>query len=170
MGIFDRFKRNKPTTQVVYSNLGNPEPEIKTVEGNTLDPVIPEADPVIKEDRYPVRIYSAVRKFYKSGGNSKAKSLTVAEPHLLELAGNDYDATHYKQLGLSVNLDAPISTKDPDLKFRRKGTTASVVIHFNPEVIPEDTPYAFIKLEKRKNLMLRIFLCKTKEEAQEYGR
>ena len=164
MGIFDRFKRNKPTTQVVYSNLGNPEPEIKTVECNTLDSVITETDPVIKEETPVIKKEKPVtakkrapkeprdktadkqifvRKLYSSGGSAtesrKNLSISITDAFVAHYQGSNYAAV--TQLGdrphtFRIQLSKKEEIKHQPVMIRAKcSTQRNTVIHFRSTAV-----------------------------------
>ena len=122
MGIFDRFKKNKPSKEdyhfiVMEDREPDPKPVFETVEGNTLDPVITEADPVIKEEKPVIKKEKPavtkkraskapkdktadkqifMRKLYCSGGSAtetrKNLSISITDAFVSHYQGSNYAA------------------------------------------------------------------------------
>lgn len=189
MGIFDRFKRNKPTTQVVYSNLGNPEPEIKTVESNTAEPVITEEAPaVIKKEKPAVTKKRAskapkdktadkqifMRKLYCSGGSAtetrKNLSISITDAFVSHYQGSNYAAV--TQSGdrphtFRIQLKNKEENKHQPVMIRAKcATQRNTVIHFRSEAVAllGDAPYVKVIINKKEKTMTFIGVDKDGRE------
>lgn len=189
MGIFDRFKKNKPTTQVVYSDLGNTEPEIKTVESNTAEPVITEeATAVIKKEKNETakkRTPKApkdktsdkqifMRKLYSSGGSAtesrKNLSISITDAFVARYQGSNYAAV--TQLGdrphtFRIQLSKKEEIKHQPVMIRAKcSTQRNTVIHFRSTAVAilGDAPYVKVIVNKKEKTMTFIGVDKDGRE------
>lgn len=189
MGIFDRFKKNKPTTQVVYSDLGNTKQEIKTVESNTAEPVITEEAPaVIKKEKPAVTKKRAskapkdktadkqifMRKLYCSGGSAtetrKNLSISITDAFVSHYQGSNYAAV--TQLGdrphtFRIQLNKKEENKHQPVMIRAKcATQRNTVIHFRSAAVAllGDAPYVKVIINKKEKTMTFIGVDKDGRE------
>ena len=189
MGIFDRFKKNKPTTQVVYSDLGNTKQEIKTVESNTAEPVITEEAPaVIKKEKPAVTKKRAskapkdktsdkqifMRKLYCSGGSAtetrKNLSISITDAFVSHYQGSNYAAV--TQSGdrphtFRIQLKNKEENKHQPVMIRAKcATQRNTVIHFRSEAVAllGDAPYVKVIINKKEKTMTFIGVDKDGRE------
>ena len=154
MGIFDRFKKNKPSKEgyhfiVMEDREPDPKPVFETVEGNA-----PKTACHVITGEY-------VRKLYRSGGNSKHYSVTVSDETLRKFAGFDYLLSIGSLNAWNVvELPAPVQDPDVDIKIRARKNSNSVTIHF----IRATKPYVLLCVFDENTLWFRFF--DTREEAE----
>lgn len=165
MGIFDRFKKNKPSKEdyhfiVMEDREPDPKPVFDTVEGNTLDSVITEADPVIKEEKPVIKKEKPVtakkrapnelkdkkifmRKLYCSGGSStdsrKNLSISITDAFVSHYQGSNYAAvtkTGDRPHTFRIQLNKKEENKHQPVMIRAKcSTQRNTIIHFRSEAV-----------------------------------
>lgn len=189
MGIFDRFKKNKPSKEdyhfiVMEDREPDPKPEFKTVEGNTLKPVAKEEAPAIKKTKTASAKKRAadknadkqifVRKLYCSGGSAtetrKNLSISITDAFVSHYQGSNYAAV--TQSGdrphtFRIQLKNKEENKHQPVMIRAKcATQRNTVIHFRSEAVAllGDAPYVKVIINKKEKTMTFIGVDKDGRE------
>ena len=193
MGIFDRFKKNKPSKEdyhfiVMEDREPDPKPVFETVEGNTLKPVAKEEAPAIKKAKTASAKKRAskapkdktadkqifMRKLYCSGGSAtetrKNLSISITDAFVSHYQGSNYAAV--TQLGdrphtFRIQLNKKEENKHQPVMIRAKcATQRNTVIHFRSEAVAifGDAPYVKVIINKKEKTMTFIGVDKDGRE------
>ena len=189
MGIFDRFKKNKPSKEdyhfiVMEDREPDPKPVFETVEGNTLKPVVKEEAPAIKKAKTASAKKRAmdknadkqifVRKLYCSGGSStdsrKNLSISITDTFVSHYQGSNYAAvtkTGDRPHTFRIQLNKKEENKHQPVMVRAKcATQRNTIIHFRSEAVAilGDAPYVKVIVNKKEKTITFIGVDKEGRE------
>lgn len=185
MGIFDRFKKNKPSREdyhliVMEDREPDPKPVFETVEGNTLKPVAKEEAPAIKKDKPATAKKRApkepkdktadkkifMRKLYCSGGSStdsrKNLSISITDAFVSHYQGSNYAAvtkTGDRPHTFRIQLNKKEENEHQPVMIRAKcSTQRNTIIHFRSEAVAilGDAPYVRVIVNKKEKTITFI--------------